>query len=634
MIKLNTKILKKNLVFNSPLILIGVVMNWVSFISRTDYQGNIILAIGEILNSPAVVLKALPLSFNPVDLIVASSVTLILLLLILEKRANQKKFRKGVEHGSARWGTAEDIKPYVDDDMRNNIILSETEFLTMSSRPKSKELIEYARNKNIIVIGGSGSGKTRFFIKPNIMQMHSSYVVTDPKGTIVNEVSTMLLKHGYKVKILNLVNLSKSMRYNPMAYIKNEEDILKLVDTIIENTKGEGEKAGEDFWVKAEKLLYQAFIGAIFYEFPDFEKNLISVVEMLKMCETREDDETFKNSVDLWFEELEQKNPDHFAVIQYKNYKLAAGKTAKSILISCAARLAPFNIPRIRDLVKEDEMELNKIGDEKTALFAIIPDTNRTFNFIISMMYTQMFNTLCTHADDDCGGRLPIHVRFMLDEFANIGKIPDFDILIATIRSREMSASIVLQSKRQLKSVYGEDKAAIIEDCCDTTIFLGGKSKDTMKDIVETLGKETIDDFNTSDTRGSNLSKGLNYSKLGRELMTLDEMAVMRGRKCIVQIRGTRPFFSNKYEITDHPMYKYHADGLEDPRWFDVEKYVKKQHQHPISYESLKTSMKGKTMRITENIEPVQLFEGDKLEMENGGVDFTDYYADGGEILG
>ncbi|WP_418219418.1 VirD4-like conjugal transfer protein, CD1115 family [Clostridium formicaceticum] len=631
---MNTKILKKNLVFNSPLILIGVVMNWVSFISRTDYQGNIILAIGEILNSPAVVLKALPLSFNPVDLIVASSVTLILLLLILEKRANQKKFRKGVEHGSARWGTAEDIKPYVDDDMRNNIILSETEFLTMSSRPKSKELIEYARNKNIIVIGGSGSGKTRFFIKPNIMQMHSSYVVTDPKGTIVNEVSTMLLKHGYKVKILNLVNLSKSMRYNPMAYIKNEEDILKLVDTIIENTKGEGEKAGEDFWVKAEKLLYQAFIGAIFYEFPDFEKNLISVVEMLKMCETREDDETFKNSVDLWFEELEQKNPDHFAVIQYKNYKLAAGKTAKSILISCAARLAPFNIPRIRDLVKEDEMELNKIGDEKTALFAIIPDTNRTFNFIISMMYTQMFNTLCTHADDDCGGRLPIHVRFMLDEFANIGKIPDFDILIATIRSREMSASIVLQSKRQLKSVYGEDKAAIIEDCCDTTIFLGGKSKDTMKDIVETLGKETIDDFNTSDTRGSNLSKGLNYSKLGRELMTLDEMAVMRGRKCIVQIRGTRPFFSNKYEITDHPMYKYHADGLEDPRWFDVEKYVKKQHQHPISYESLKTSMKGKTMRITENIEPVQLFEGDKLEMENGGVDFTDYYADGGEILG
>jgi type IV secretion system protein VirD4 len=616
--KLNTETFKKNLILNSPFIIIGVLMNWVSFISRTYYQGNIILGFDGIIKNPVLLLKAFPLSLFPIDILIGVGSAFMLFLLVLEKRANRKKYRKGVEHGSARWGTTEDIKPYLDDVKENNIILSETEFLTMSGRPKSKELAEFARNKNILVIGGSGSGKTRFFIKPNIMQMHSSYVITDPKGTIVNELGNMLIKQGkYKVKILNLINFVKSMRYNPLAYVKDEKDILKLVETIISNTKGEGEKAGEDFWVKAEKLLYQAFIGAIVFEFPSFEKNLISVVEMLKMCETREDDETFKNSVDLWFEELEQKNPDHFAVIQYKNYKLAAGKTAKSILISCAARLAPFNIPQVRDLVKEDEMELDKIGDEKTALFVIIPDTDKTFNFIVSMMYTQMFNLLVTHADDECGGRLPIHVRCLLDEFANIGKIPDFDILIATIRSREISASIVLQSTQQLESVYGKEKAAIIRDNCDTSIFLGGKSKETMKDIVETLGKQTIDDYNTSDTRGSNLSKGLNYSKLGRELMTLDEMAVMSGKKCIVQIRGTRPFLSNKYDITIHERYKYHADGIKDKRWFDIEKYIKAKHHSPISYKALQRAMKGKKVKITENREPLHLFEGDEINHED-----------------
>lgn len=615
--KLNTEAIRKTLILNSPFIVIGVLMNWVSFVNRAYFDGNIIRAFDGVFKNPSLLILAMPISISPVDLAIGFGISLILILLMMEKRANRKTYRKGVEHGSARWGTAEDIKPYLDENKENNIILSETEFMTMSGRPKSKELAEYARNKNVLVIGGSGSGKTRFYIKPNIMQMHSSYVVTDPKGTIVNELGNMLIKQGkYKVKILNLINFNKSMRYNPLAYVKDEKDIMKLVETIIANTKGEGAKSTDDFWEKAEKLLYQAFIGAIVFEFPSFERNLISVVEMLKMCETREDDETFKNSVDLWFEELEQKKPDHFAVIQYKNYKLAAGKTAKSILISCAARLSAFNIPQVRDLVKEDDMELHKLGDEKTALFVIIPDTDKTFNFIVSMMYTQMFNLLVTHADDDCGGRLPIHVRCLLDEFANIGKIPDFEILISTIRSREISASVVLQSTKQLEGVYGKENADIIRDNCDTSIFLGGNSKETKKDIVETIGKQTIDDYNTSDTRGSQLSKGLNYSKLGRELMTLDEISVMSGKKCIVQIRGTRPFLSNKYDITSHERYKYHADGINDPKWFDIEKYIKLKNHHPISMKSLKRALKGKRVRITENKEPLELYEGDEVNQE------------------
>ena len=611
--------IKKLILKNLPVILIAILCNWLSYYYRVPAQNNI-LAFFSFMDYPMELLKAFPLSFNITDLLVSFGGGGLMFLLLEEKRTNQKHYRKGEEHGSGRWATSDEIKPYMDDTFKNNVILSQTEYMTLQGRPKDQR---YARNKNIVCIGGSGSGKTRFVVKPNIMQMHSSYVVTDPKGTIVNELGTMLIKHGYKLKILNLINFNKSLRYNPLAYVHDEKDILKLVETIIQNTKGEGDKSGEDFWVKAEKLLYQALIGVIVDKFPDNEKNLTSVVELLKLCETHEDDETFKNSVDLYFEELEAEDPNHFAVIQYKNFKLAAGKTAKSILISCAARLAPFNIPQLRDLVSEDELELDKLGDQKTALFVIIPETDRTFNFLVSIMYTQMFNLLCVHADDDCGGRLPVHVRCLLDEFANIGKIPDFDILIATIRSREISALIILQSTQQLDSVYGKEKGAIIRDNCDTTIFLGGKSKETMKDLVELIGKQTIDDYNTSDSRGQSPSKGLNYSKLGRDVMTLDEMAVMDNSKCIVQIRGTRPFFSYKYEITKHPMYKWHASddrdkngNFIDKKWFDVEKYIKSVHQIPISMASLKKKLKGKEVKHYEIEAPLDFFEGDEIHDE------------------
>ena len=510
-------------------------------------------------------------SFHPADLALGIAGAVIVRLIIYVKGKNAKKYRKGMEYGSARWGTAEDIKPYTDPVFENNIPLTQTERLTMNSRPKQPK---YARNKNILVIGGSGSGKTRFFVKPSLMQMHSSYVVTDPKGTVLIECGKLLQRGGYRIKVLNTINFKKSMKYNPFAYLRSEKDILKLVNTIIANTKGDGEKSGEDFWVKAEKLYYTALIGYIWYEAPEDEKNFTTLLEMINASEAREDDEDFQNPVDLMFERLEEKDPEHFAVKQYKKYKLAAGKTAKSILISCGARLAPFDIKELRELMETDEMELDTIGDRKTALFVIISDTDDTFNFVVSILYTQLFNLLCDKADDVYGGRLPVHVRCLLDEFANIGQIPKFEKLIATIRSREISASIILQSQSQLKAIY-KDNADTIVGNCDTTLFLGGKEKTTLKEISEILGKETIDSFNTSETRGRELSHGLNYQKLGKELMTQDEIAVMDGGKCILQLRGVRPFFSDKFDITKHPKYKYLSDA--DPKnAFDMEKHLRR----------------------------------------------------------
>ena len=510
-------------------------------------------------------------SFYLQDLLGGVIVALIFRIVLYYKAKNAKKFRHGEEDGSARWGNRKDIEPFEDPVFENNIILTETERLTMNSRPKAPK---YARNKNVIVIGGSGSGKTRFYVKPQLMQMtdHVSYVVTDPKGTIIVECGKMLVNGGYRIKVLNTINFKKSMHYNPFHYIRSEKDILKLVNTIIANTKGEGEKSTEDFWVKAERLLYSALIGYIWYEAPEEEQNFSTLLEFINASETREEDEEFKNAVDELFEELEADNPEHFAVRQYRKYKLAAGKTAKSILISCGARLAPFDIQELREIMSYDEMELDMIGDQKTAMFVIISDTDDTFNFVVAIMYTQLFNLLCDKADDEHGGRLPYHVRLLLDEFSNIGQIPKFDKLIATIRSREISASIILQSQSQLKTIY-KDAAETITGNCDTVLFLGGKESSTLKEISETLGKETIDLYNTSDTRGTSQSYGLNYQKTGKELMSRDELAVMDGNKCILQLRGVRPFLSNKYDITKHKRYKELAD--EDERnAFDVEKYL------------------------------------------------------------
>ena len=510
-------------------------------------------------------------SFHPADLLIGIAGAVIIRLAVYLKGKNAKKYRKGIEYGSARWGTAEDIKPYIDPVIENNIPLTQTERLTMNSRPKQPK---YARNKNILVIGGSGSGKTRFFVKPSLMQMHSSYVVTDPKGTVLIECGKLLQRGGYRIKVLNTINFKKSMRYNPFAYIRSEKDILKLVNTIIANTKGDGEKSGEDFWVKSERLFYCALIGYIHYEAPEEEKNFTTLLEMINASEAREDDPEFQSPVDLMFERLEEKDPEHFAVRQYKKFLLSAGKTRSSILISCGARLAPFDIKELRELMETDEMELDTLGDRKTALFVIISDTDDTFNFVVSILYTQLFNLLCDKADDEYGGRLPVHVRCLLDEFANIGQIPKFEKLIATIRSREISASIILQSQSQLKAIY-KDNADTIVGNCDTTLFLGGKEKSTLKEISEILGKETIDSFNTSETRGRELSHGMNYQKLGKELMTQDEIAVMDGGKCILQVRGVRPFFSDKFDITRHPKYKYLSDA--DPKnAFDMEKHIKR----------------------------------------------------------
>ena len=561
---------KKLILMNLPYILAGYFCDKIAWLWRVSLGSNAsdkmmaaMNGLNDLFSNP------LP-SFFPKDLLIGIAGGVVLRLVVYFKAKNAKKFRQGVEYGSARWGNAKDIEPYVDPVFENNVILTETERLMMSGRPKQPK---YARNKNILVIGGSGSGKTRFFVKPNLMQMHSSYVVTDPKGTVLVECGKMLLKNGYKVKVLNTINFKKSMHYNPFAYIRSEKDILKLVNTIILNTKGEGQQSGEDFWVKAEKLYYTALIGYIWYECVEEEQNFTTLLDMINASEAREDDEEFKNPVDLMFDELEEREPDHFAVKQYKKYKLAAGKTAKSILISCGARLAPFDIKELRDLTSYDELELDMLGDEKTALFVIISDTDDTFNFIVSIMYTQLFNLLCDRADDVYNGRLPIHVRCLLDEFANIGQIPKFEKLIATIRSREISASIILQSKSQLKAIY-KDNADTIEGNCDTTLFLGGKEKTTLKELAEVLGKETIDLYNTSDTRGTSQSYGLNYQKTGKELMSQDEIAVMDGGKCIMQLRGVRPFFSNKFDITKHKQYHLLSD-YDEKNAFDIEKYVK-----------------------------------------------------------
>ena len=510
-------------------------------------------------------------SIHVADILMGVGVAALIKFIVYTKGKNAKKFRQGKEYGSARWGTRKDIEPYMDEKFQNNILLTQTELLTINGRPANPK---YARNKNVLVIGGSGSGKTRFYVKPNLMQMHSSYCVTDPKGTIVIECGKMLEDNGYEIKILNTINFKKSMKYNPFAYLRSEKDILKLVQTIIANTKGEGEKAGEDFWVKAEKLYYTALIGYIFYEAPREEKNFATLLDMIDASEVREDDETYMNPIDRLFEALEKKEPTHFAVKQYKKYKLAAGKTAKSILISCGARLAPFDIQELRDLMKEDELELDTLGDRKTALFVIISDTDDTFNFVVSIMYSQLFNLLCDKADDEYGGRLPVHVRCLLDEFANIGLIPKFEKLIATIRSREISASIILQAQSQLKAIY-KDNADTIVGNCDSTLFLGGKEKTTLKELSETLGKETIDLYNTSETRSNANSYGLNYQKTGKELMSQDEITVMDGSKCIFQLRGVRPFLSDKFDITKHKNYKLLED-YDKKNVFDIEDYIKR----------------------------------------------------------
>lgn len=523
-------------------------------------------------------------SIHPTDILMGVGVAVLIKFIVYTKGKNAKKFRQGKEYGSARWGTAKDIQPYVDEKFQNNILLTQTERLTMNGRPANPK---YARNKNVLVIGGSGSGKTRFYVKPNLMQMHSSYCVTDPKGTIVIECGKMLEDNGYEIKILNTINFKKSMKYNPFAYLRSEKDILKLVQTIIANTKGEGEKAGEDFWVKAEKLYYTALIGYIFYEAPREEKNFATLLDMIDASEVREDDETYMNPIDRLFEALEKKEPTHFAVKQYKKYKLAAGKTAKSILISCGARLAPFDIQELRDLMSEDELELDTLGDRKTALFVIISDTDDTFNFVVSIMYSQLFNLLCDKADDVYGGRLPVHVRCLLDEFANIGLIPKFEKLIATIRSREISASIILQAQSQLKAIY-KDNADTIVGNCDSTLFLGGKEKTTLKELSETLGKETIDLYNTSETRSNQKSFGLNYQKTGKELMSQDEITVMDGGKCIFQLRGVRPFLSDKFDITKHKNYKLLED-YDKKNLFDIESYMKRKGKAKLNRETVIT---------------------------------------------
>ena len=531
-------------------------------------------------------------SFHALDICVGILGAVLVRLAVYVKGKNAKKYRKGIEYGSARWGTAADIAPYIDPVPDWNIPLTRTESLTMTSRPKQPK---YARNKNILVIGGSGSGKTRFFVKPSIMQMHSSYVITDPKGQLLTETGKMLL-HGapkldengkpvrdsrgkviyepYRIKVLNTINFSKSMKYNPLAYVRSEKDILKLVNVIIANTKGDGEKSSEDFWVKAERLLYCALIGYIWYEAEPEERNFITLLDLLNACEAREDDETYKSPVDILFDDLAKKQPDHFAVKQYVKFKMAAGKTLKSILVSCGARLAPFDIKELRDIMTEDELELDTMGDRKTALFLIMSDTDTTFNFVIAMLQSQLFNLLCDKADDFYNGRLPVHVRLILDEFANIGQIPNFDKLIATIRSREISASIILQSQSQLKTIY-KDAADTIVGNCDVTLFLGGKEKSTLKEISELLGKETIDSLSQSENRGAQTSHGLSYQKLGKELMTQDEIAVMDGGKCILQLRGVRPFFSDKFDITKHPRYQYLSDA-DKRNVFDVERYMKR----------------------------------------------------------
>lgn len=560
--------LKKIIVPNIPYVVIGIMATKIGQAVRlapgSGFEGKAL----HIMEGLTLAFEDIIPSFHIFDIIVGATIAAGIRLAVYVKSKNAKKYRKNEEYGSARWGTHDDIAPFQDPVFQNNVILTQTESLMMSNRPKEPK---NARNKNVLIVGGSGSGKTRFWIKPNLMQCHSSYVVTDPKGTVAIECGKMLEKEGYKIKIFNTINFKKSFHYNPFSYIHSEKDILKLVTTLIANTKGEG-KAGDDFWVKAETLLYCALIGYLWYEGLDEEKNFATLISMINAMEVREDDESFKNPVDYLFDELEAKDPEHFAVRQYKKYKLAAGKTAKSVLISCAARLAPFDIAEVREITMYDELELDMTGDRKTALFLIMSDTDATFNFLISMIYTQLFNLLCEKADDVYGGRLPIHVRCLIDEAANIGQIPNLEKLMATIRSREISACLVLQAQSQLKALYKDNADTIIGNC-DSRIFLGGSEPTTLKELSTALGKETIDTFNTGESRGRETSHSLNYQKLGKELASVDELAVLDGSKCILQLRGVRPFMSNKYDITKHPKYKQLSD-YDKKNEFDIEKFV------------------------------------------------------------
>ena len=576
---------KKLILPNIPYVFIGLLATKLGQAARLSPGADFSAKVLNIMDGISMAFSNIMPSFHPIDLLVGIAAAVIIRLVVYFKGKNAKKFRKNLEYGSARWGTREDIAPFMDPVFKNNVILTQTESLMMSNRPKEAK---NARNKNVLVIGGSGSGKTRFFLKPNLMQMHSSYVVTDPKGSVVCEVGKLLERNNYKIKIFNTINFKKSMHYNPFAYIHSEKDILKLVTTLITNTKGDG-KSGDEFWTKAETLLYCALIGYIHYEAPPEEQNFTTLLEFINAMEVREDDEEYKNPVDRMFEELEAREPNHFAVRQYKKYSLAAGKTAKSILVSCGARLAPFDIAELREITMYDELELDTLGDKifvnpnnkkdtrfyKTALFLIMSDTDATFNFLISMIYTQLFNLLCEKADDVYGGRLPVHVRCLIDEAANIGQIPNLEKLVATIRSREISACLVLQAQSQLKALYKDNADTIIGNM-DSRIFLGGSEPTTLKELNQSLGKETIDTFNTGESRGREVSHSLNYQKLGKDLATIDELAVLDGGKCILQLRGVRPFMSNKFDITKHPNYKYLSDA--DPKNnFDIEKYLSTQ---------------------------------------------------------
>jgi len=576
---------KKLILPNIPYVFIGLLAAKLGQAARLSPGVDFSSKAMNIMQGISMAFENIMPSFHPIDLLVGIAAGVIIRLVVYFKGKNAKKFRKNLEYGSARWGTREDIAPFMDPVFENNVILTQTESLMMSNRPKEPK---NARNKNVLVIGGSGSGKTRFFLKPNLMQMHSSYVVTDPKGSVVCEVGKLLERNNYKIKIFNTINFKKSMHYNPFAYIHSEKDILKLVTTLITNTKGDG-KSGDEFWTKAETLLYCALIGYIHYEAPPEEQNFTTLLEFINAMEVREDDEEYKNPVDRMFEELEAREPNHFAVRQYKKYSLAAGKTAKSILVSCGARLAPFDIAELREITMYDELELDTLGDKifvnpnnkkdtrfyKTALFLIMSDTDATFNFLISMIYTQLFNLLCEKADDVYGGRLPVHVRCLIDEAANIGQIPNLEKLVATIRSREISACLVLQAQSQLKALYKDNADTIIGNM-DSRIFLGGSEPTTLKELNQSLGKETIDTFNTGESRGREVSHSLNYQKLGKDLATIDELAVLDGGKCILQLRGVRPFMSNKFDITKHPNYKYLSDA--DPKNnFDIEKYLSTQ---------------------------------------------------------
>jgi len=637
---------KKNMLIFIPATVLGLLVNWTMQISRIHFNGNYLNGFNAIFSTPGLLIGALPISFYRSEIMAFLIVTCAASFFLFHRKKNRKIYRSGTEHGSARWGTREDIKKFINPNHSENIILSKTEFLSMETKIKDWES---ERNKNTLIVGGAGSGKTRNIIKPNIMQMHSNYIVTDPKGLIARQLGHMLEKNGYNILIFNLVEFSQSLKYNPLKYVNKTSDVLELVETLIANTDGDNTSShGENkFFVDAEKLLYQALIAAIIYDFPEEEKNLPSMVELLTMMEVRENDDTFKNRVDIWFDELREEHNKHkltsgtdtetkkrvqflgYAIRQYDSFKLSSGKTAKNILISCAARLSSLNEPEFAELLSEDEINLDIFAAKKgrTILFIIIPDTKKTYNFAASMLYSQLFNRLCTVADTKYGGTLPVPLRCILDEFANLGKIPNWEILIATIRERGISAMMVLQTKSQLKSMYDQHKSETIIGNCDSEVYLGGKERSTIKEISESLGKQTISDFNTSDSRGTNRSASINNSKLGRELLSQDELTVMPRRKCIVQISGLQPFYSDKYSIQDHPMYYLHADNEKDKKWFNVEDYLKRSRERKINNEFLRLASieafnkkvtKAKNVRVNE--EPLKiLFEGDEIyaEMES-----------------